>query len=187
MWKPSFLTILCTQQNWKGCVAWTLPSKSSDWVGCNAKYVIFKDTSWKKILHIFCWCGSIISNNNSKPVCTIPPSFSKPPLLQCSVNVNIIPQDQIDDEPIRFITPTPPLRNQLILATAAISVSTTYYSSQYFLTMNSPMLSSKPTALETKMCGKMMVITFYFKDELQSLKNDHYATNWSMHSRAILP
>ena len=36
--------------------------------------------------------------------------------------------------------------------------------------MNSPMLSSELTALETKMYGKMMVITSYFKDELQSLK-----------------
>ena len=33
--------------------------------------------------------------------------------------------------------------------------------------MNSPMLSSKLTALETTMCGKMMVITSYFKDEFQ--------------------
>ena len=60
-----------------------------------------------------------------------------------------------------------PLRNQTKLAAPAISVSTTHYSSQYFLTMNIPMLISKLTALETKMCGKMMVITSYFKDELQ--------------------
>ena len=93
------------------------------------------------------------------------------------MGVNIIPQDQIDDEPIRFSTPIPPFPNQAILATAAISVTTTHYSSQYFLTMNSPMLSSKLTTLETKMCGKMMVIISYFKDELQSLKNDHYASN----------
>ena len=91
--------------------------------------------------------------------------------------MNIIPQDQIDDEPLRFTTPIPPLRNNAILATSAISVSTIHYSSKNFLTMNSPMLSSKLTALETKMCGKMMVITSYFKDELQSLKNDHYASN----------
>ena len=84
--------------------------------------------------------------------------------------VNIILQEQIDDAPVRFTTPIPPLRNQAILATPAISVITTHYSSQYFLTMNSPMLSSKLTALETKMCGKMMVITSYFRDELQSLK-----------------
>ena len=32
------------------------------------------------------------------------------------------------------------------------------------------MLCSKLATLETKMCGKMMVITSYFKDELQSLK-----------------
>ena len=87
--------------------------------------------------------------------------------------MNIIPQDQIDDEPIWFTTPISLLRNQAILATPAISVSKTHYSSRYFLTMNSPMLISKPTALETKMCGKMMVITSYFKDESQSLKNDH--------------
>ena len=49
------------------------------------------------------------------------------------------------------------------------------------------MLSSKLNALETKMTGKMMVIISYFKDELQSLKNDHYAFNWSMHSTALLP
>ena len=91
--------------------------------------------------------------------------------------MNIIPQDQIDDESIRFAAPIPSLRNQAILAIAAISVSTTRYSSQYFLTMNSPMLTSKLIALETKICGKMMVITFYFKDELHLLKNDHYATN----------
>ena len=87
--------------------------------------------------------------------------------------MNIIPQYKL----LRFTTPTPPLHNQAILATPAVSVSTTHYSLQYFLNMNSPMLCSKLTALETKMCGKMMVITSYFKDELQSLKNDHYASN----------
>ena len=87
---------------------------------------------------------------------------------QC--NVNIIPQDQTDDEPIRFTTPVPPFRNQAILVPPAISVITTPYSSQCFLIMNSPMLSSKLAALVTKMCGKMIVITFYFKDELQSLR-----------------
>ena len=80
--------------------------------------------------------------------------------------MNIIPQDQIDDEPIRFLHQYPLVHNQTILATPAITVSTTDYSSRYFLTMNSPMSSSKMTALETKMCGKMMVITSYFKDEL---------------------
>ena len=80
-------------------------------------------------------------------------------------------------KPIRFPTPISPLRNQAILATPAISVRTTHYSSQYFLTMSNPMFSSKLTALETKMCGKMIVITSYFKDESQSLKNDHYASN----------
>ena len=77
--------------------------------------------------------------------------------------MNNIPQDQIDDEPIGFTISRPPLRNQAILATPDISVSTT----QYFLTMNSPMLSSKLTALETKMRVKMMVIKSYFKNELQ--------------------
>ena len=33
--------------------------------------------------------------------------------------------------------------------------------------MNSPMLSSKLTALETTMCGKMMAVISYFKDEFQ--------------------
>ena len=89
--------------------------------------------------------------------------------------MNIILQDQIDDAPIRFTTPVPRLRNQAILATPTISVITTSYSSQCFLTMNSPMLSSKLTALETKRCGRMMVITCYFKDELQSLKKYYYA------------
>ena len=40
------------QQNLKGCVAWTLLSKSGDWVGYYAKYLIFKDTSWTELLHI---------------------------------------------------------------------------------------------------------------------------------------
>ena len=138
----------------------------------------FKKKYCKEILHVFCWCASIISDNNSKPGCATPPSCSNSPLSQCSVNVDIIPQDQIDDESIWFTTPIPPLRNQAILATATISVSTTCYSSQYFLTVNSPMLNSKLTALEIKMCGKIMVITSYFKNKLQSLKNYHYASNW---------
>ena len=50
MWKPSFLTVLYTQQNLKGCLAWALLSKSADWVCCYAKYVIFKDISWTEIL-----------------------------------------------------------------------------------------------------------------------------------------
>ena len=98
------------------------------------------------------------------PACATPSSCSNSPLSQCSVK--IIPQDQIDDEPLRFTTPIPPLRNQSILATTAISVSATHYSSQYFLTINSPMLCSKLTALEKKVCGKMMLITSYFKNEL---------------------
>ena len=81
-------------------------------------------------------------------------------------SVNITPQDQIDDKPIRFTTPSiSPLRNQSILVTPVISVSTTHDSSQCFLTINSPVLSSK--LMETKMCGKMMVIASYVKDELQ--------------------
>ena len=91
--------------------------------------------------------------------------------------MNIILQDQIDDAPIWFTTPIPRLHNQAILATSAITIITAPYSSQCFLIMNSPMLSSKLTALETKMCGKMMVITSYFKDELQSLKKYYYASN----------
>ena len=39
------------------------------------------------------------------------------------------------------------------------------------------MLSSKLSALETKMCGKMKVITSYFKGELPSLKKYNYASN----------
>ena len=91
--------------------------------------------------------------------------------------MNIILQDQIDDVPIRFTTPIPPLRNQAKLATPAVIFITIPYSSQCFLTLNSPMLSSMPTVLEAKMCGKIMVITSYFKDELQSLKKDYYASN----------
>ena len=72
--------------------------------------------------------------------------------------MNNIPKDQIDDEPIRFTISIPPLRNQAILATPAISISTTHY----FLTMNSPMMSSKLTALETEIRGKMMAIKSYF-------------------------
>ena len=54
-----------------------------------------------------------------------------------------------------------------MLVTPAIKVSTTPYSSQYFQTMNSPMLSSKLAALETKICGEMVAITSSFKDEFQ--------------------
>ena len=43
--------------------------------------------------------------------------------------------------------------------------------------MNSSMFSSKLTALETKICGNMMEITSYFKDELQLLKKYYYASN----------
>ena len=39
------------------------------------------------------------------------------------------------------------------------------------------MLSAKLTALEAKMRGKMMVITSYFKDELQLMKKYYYASN----------
>ena len=51
MRKPSFLKIYA-QQNLKGCVAWALLSESADWVGCYAKYLTFKDTSWADILHV---------------------------------------------------------------------------------------------------------------------------------------
>ena len=91
--------------------------------------------------------------------------------------MNVILQDQFDDAPIRFTTPIPPLRNQAILSTPAVRVITTSYSSQCILTMNSPALSSKLAALETKMCGKMMVVITDFKDELQSLKKYYYASN----------
>ena len=69
-----------------------------------------------------------------------PPSCSKSSWPQCSVN--IILQDQIEDAPIQLTTQIPALRNQAILATPAISAITTSYSSQCFLAMNSPMLSS---------------------------------------------
>ena len=88
--------------------------------------------------------------------------------------MNIILQDQIDDAPIQVTTQITPLRNQAILAAPVISVIITPYSSQCFLTMNSPMLSSKLTALETKMCGKMMVVTSYFKNEWHSLNKSNY-------------
>ena len=57
-----------------------------------------------------------------------------------------------------------------LLATPATSVSTTPHSSQHFLTMYGPTLSSRLAFLERKMCGKTIAITSYFKDELQSLK-----------------
>ena len=84
--------------------------------------------------------------------------------------MNIIPQDQTEHEPIRFISPIPPWPNQAILVTPAISVSTIPYSSQYFMnnpTVNNPILSSKLTALETKLGGEMVVITSYFMNEMQ--------------------
>ena len=118
-----------------------------------------------------CWYWSIIINN-SNSIC------SNSPCPHCSVN--IVLQDQIDDAPVQFTIQIPPLPNQTILAAPSISVITTPYRSQCFLSMNSPMLSSKPTALETKMCGKMMVITSYFKDELHSLKKYNNASNWSI-------
>ena len=39
------------------------------------------------------------------------------------------------------------------------------------------MLSPKLAFFETKICDKRMAITSYFKDELQSLRKDHYAPN----------
>ena len=83
--------------------------------------------------------------------------------------MTIIPKDQIDDESIRFTTSIPPLRNQAILATLAISLGKTPYSSPYFLTTNSLLMSSKLTALGARCC-KMVVITSYFKTEPQLLK-----------------
>ena len=44
---------------------------------------------------------------------------------------------------------------------------------------------SKLTALEAKMCGKMMVVTSYFKNELQSLKKYNYTSNWSVRNCAV--
>ena len=64
------------------------------------------------------------------------------------------------------------MRNQSILVTPAINVSTTPHSSQHFLAMKIPMLSSKLVSLETKMCDKMMAITSYFKNESHSLKKE---------------
>ena len=49
--EPSLL-IIYTQQNLKGCVAWASLTISADWIGCYAKYLIFKDTSWTEILHV---------------------------------------------------------------------------------------------------------------------------------------
>ena len=39
------------------------------------------------------------------------------------------------------------------------------------------MLSPKLAFFETKMCDKRMAITCCFKDELQSFRKDHYASN----------
>ena len=64
----------------------------------------------------------------------------------------------------------PTVHVQSILVILVISVSTVHQSSQRFLTMNSPTLGSKLVFLETKMFGKMMVITSYFKGGLQSLQ-----------------
>ena len=73
--------------------------------------------------------------------------------------LNVLPQDQIDVIFIRFTKPLPSLHNQTILATSAISVSnTTCHISQHFLTRNSPMLSSKLIALETKMCNYILFL-----------------------------
>ena len=74
-----------------------------------------------------------------------PSICSNSPWPQCSVN--IVLQDQIDNAPLRFTTPVPPLRNQAILTTPDIRVITIPYSSQCFLTTHRPMLSSKLTAL----------------------------------------
>ena len=68
MWKPSFLTIYA-QQNLKGCVAWALLSISADWLGCYAKYPIFKDTSWTEILHVVVEFHSTILHGQTVPLC----------------------------------------------------------------------------------------------------------------------
>ena len=104
-------------------------------------------------------------DNHSKPTCPPPSGCSNSPFSQCSVSIG--PKDQIAGEPIRFTTPISLSRNQAIPATPAISVSTTPYS--IFLLLKTPMLSSVLSALGTKMCGKI-VITSYFSYELQSLK-----------------
>ena len=83
----------------------------------------------------------MIIDATSKPACAALSSWSNSPLAQWSAN--LIPQYQIDDEPIRLTTPIPPVRNQSILATPAIGFSTTPNSLQFFLTMNSTVLRSK--------------------------------------------
>ena len=62
--------------------------------------------------------------------------------------MNIIPRDEIDNEAIRLTTPIPLVCNHSILATPVINVSTTPHSSQRFLTMQIPMLSSKLNIIE---------------------------------------
>ena len=51
-------------------------------------------------------------------------------------------------------------------------------------TVNNPILSSKLTALETKLGGEMVVITSYFMDEMQWLKKGE---NLSFDSTLINP
>ena len=50
--KTSNWTILYAQQHLKGCLAWALLNKSTDWIAGYAKYVLFKDTSWTEMLHV---------------------------------------------------------------------------------------------------------------------------------------
>ena len=107
------------------------------WTTCDSSSQLNKRFSCS-----FCWYKSIITDDCSKPACAAPSGCSKLPLSQCSLN--IICQDQIGDKPIWFTTLILPLRNQAILETPAISV-TLPYGSQCFLTVNSPMLSSKLT------------------------------------------
>ena len=64
------------------------------------------------------------------------------------------------------------MRNRFILATPVINVSITPQSSEQFLAMNSPTLNFKLAFLETKIWGKKIEITSYFKGELQSLKKE---------------
>ena len=60
---------------------------------------------------------------------------------------------------------------------------TTPYSLQCFLTKNNLILSSMLNGLETKTCGKMMVITSYFKGKLPSLKKYNYV--WSIRNCTV--
>ena len=72
--------------------------------------------------------------------------------------MNIIPRDEIDNEAIRLTTPIPLVCNHSILATPVINVSATPHSSQRYLTMQIPMLSSKLASLETNIWQLHLVL-----------------------------